>query len=1129
VTLLLVTAWSSGCGKDDKKKSEGDAFDVGTDLGRPDPEVAVDSGKDAGPVATLFPPPKISLRQFTVIAETNSTIGVEGQEFSLSARIGRGFPDGEVSFAWDLDGGKTVTDNGESLDQLTAVFQAPGNYAVEVTATDAAGNSAQTGVLIAVVGQKEGDRVGDVDGDGVVDEEDVGLAESHVGGSATLTATQFSRADLDLNGRLTEFDLELLELASAAAGNAPEIIWPDAGAPGAMVRMIHPALLDAEAVAAIQFAGTDSIVPIRMRPGYAAFVVPPELKANPGGELELLADGEVAAAFAFEVLATPEAPGPAGEELEAALAEAEQLIAMAAPLFDSYCTAVGATAEQRAALVGMVQVATDSFVANREALVEAYGQMDGGGRAALEQVARANGLDDLSQRMSGLKDRLQQTSGSLPLFIDPGDAAMLLDVLCLVHDVNSVAGQVVEVTSIAANYLGWFDWWPAADSPEVAQVVQFMTEQSALLSVLTSLLGAAAQYLPELGEVSISAQNPALLSGDSTAFDGAVALVVTSGICSQKEDLTVAALLEGQLAYALGEAIPLVGQAFETADFLRENMDAVAGLVYDVSEALFGEVLDAANVDAAIAELPGIACAAAGQAALPVSLGELVADCGDVEDGVWTCADECLGGATIDAQASLCSKTYLVQMKVPCGECGPESCAGCCQEGLCVEAVDGDACGANGEECKVCPQYFQCNAGECDCTSDCAGVGDKVCVENELHVCSEVSNDPPCNKTLFSEPCINGTSCFEGECIVECGPENCEGCCLPDQTCMPGDSPEFCGASGEECAACDGPAFVCTGGTCICEQTCADMGWECDTDGCGNDCGTCQGDDTCLAGTCVAPGEVTAVIAVDEGNKVPPLTTLHLNSDQSVAGAGWIIEYQWEVDQPPGATGVFLPSAAAPNPTFTVPISGTYVFSLTVCDKSDTWSEPATYVVTVASQEAIHVELVWDTPGDPDQTDSGPQAGADLDLHFVHPLAEELDLDEDGVPDGYFDNPYDCFWFNAHPQWGELNPDVDDDPGLDIDDSDGAGPENLNLAIPENVTYKIGAHYWNDHGFGPSFATARVYIMGSLVFEMSGVEMAMKDMWDICTIEWPSGTVNAYTDGSGNPKIIPEYTHPMFQ
>lgn len=1127
MAFAALASLGTGCGQDDKKKSEStDVIDVLADGQEKPSGDAVDAGEDVVPGAVYFPPPKVILRQFTVVAETNSTMGVEGQEFVLSARVARGFPDGDVAFAWELDGGKAKRAGGEAKAELTISFPAAGNHAVGVTATDGSGNTAEAGVLIAVVGQKEGSTIGDVSGDGVVDETDVALAAGHVAGESELTASQFVRADLDLNGRLTLFDLELLEPAIGAA--APEVVWPEAGAPGAMIRMIHPALLDAEVVATIQLAGAQPLVPIRMRPGYAAFVVPPELAANPSGAVELLVAGEASATFAFEVLAVPAASGKAGEKLEAALDDAEQLLAMAAPLFDTYCTAMDAPPAQRAALLGMVQVATDSFAVNREALADAFGQMDDVGRGAFEQVARANGLDGLSAEMTELKGRLQQTSGSLPLFIDPAAAGSLIDVLCIVQDVNSAVGDMVQVTGIAANYLGWFDWWPATDSPEVTQVIQFMTDQSALLGVLTSLLGAAAQYLPELGEVSLNIGESTLLPGESTTVGAAVGLVVTSGVCAQGGGVTLGALLEDQLAYSLGGAIPLVGQAFETADFLRENMDAVSGLVYDVASALFGEVLGAAEVDEALAALPDLACGASGSASLPLDVGKVSVDCSAMESGSWKCTEGCSGAVHFEAEIVLCGGKQIVSALVMCGECGPGNCGGCCQMGLCIEETGDAQCGANGADCEVCPQFFQCAEGECSCTSECAQVGEKSCQGDVVFVCAEVATDPPCNKLQMSEPCEPGSKCVEGECVEACGPDNCAGCCMADQTCMPGIMGEFCGLFGVACEDCGGSPNECLEGICVCEQTCGNLGWECGTDGCGNDCGACTGDESCVAGQCVGD-ELTAIITVEEGNVVLPLTTLHLSGEDSVAPIAPIIEWKWEVEQPPGATGKFSPGPGFPKPTFMVQLAGAYTFQLSVGDKSDAWSEVATYEVTVTPGKAIHVELVWDTPGDPDQTDSGPMAGADLDIHFIHPMADELDLDEDGQLDGYFDQPYDCFWFNPHPNWGVVDPEVGDNPSLDIDDTDGAGPEVVSLAVPEAVAYKVGAHYWNDHGFGPSFATVRVYVSGMLVFEMADTELAMKDMWEACTIEWPSGTVTAITDGNGLPKVVPDYIHPFFQ
>ena len=270
-----------------------------------------------------------------------------------------------------------------------------------------------------------------------------------------------------------------------------------------------------------------------------------------------------------------------------------------------------------------------------------------------------------------------------------------------------------------------------------------------------------------------------------------------------------------------------------------------------------------------------------------------------------------------------------------------------------------------------------------------------------------------------------------------------------------------------------------------------------------------------------------AVIVIKEGEQVIPQTTLNLFGDQSFSPAGVINKWEWSVDQPDGSQSLFLPSANFPNPTFEANVAGQYIFKLTVWDDNQTPScVPDEAELVVIPDEAIHVELLWNTPNDPDQTDEGPEAGADLDLHFLHPYAAGPDIDEDGSPDGWFDSPFDCFWFNPEPQWASFDPAIDDDPGLDRDDTDGAGPENLNLNIPEtDKKYKVGVHYWADHEFGPSYATVRVYIYADLVFEIEDQKMVNYDMWEVCTIDWPSGTVKQIEDGF---KIIPEYINPFF-
>ncbi|MCO4764434.1 MAG: choice-of-anchor D domain-containing protein [Myxococcales bacterium] len=257
-----------------------------------------------------------------------------------------------------------------------------------------------------------------------------------------------------------------------------------------------------------------------------------------------------------------------------------------------------------------------------------------------------------------------------------------------------------------------------------------------------------------------------------------------------------------------------------------------------------------------------------------------------------------------------------------------------------------------------------------------------------------------------------------------------------------------------------------------------------------------------------------AKVKVVEGEEVIPQTMLHLIGDQSQSWSpGGIAKYQWVVTQPTGSKQLLVPSAKFANPTFKADSAGLYKFCLTVWDQTNVQScAPACKEVLVTPDQAIHVELHWDTPADPDQTDEGPGAGADMDLHFAHPLAAGPDIDCDGAADPWFSNPFDTFWFNKNPNWGSAAK-AADDPSLDLDDTNGAGPENLNLDEPEGsltkpVAYHVGVHYWDDHGFEKSFATVKIYIQAVLVLKIDNVAMMPLDMWHVAKIHWPNTMVN---------------------
>jgi hypothetical protein len=361
------------------------------------------------------------------------------------------------------------------------------------------------------------------------------------------------------------------------------------------------------------------------------------------------------------------------------------------------------------------------------------------------------------------------------------------------------------------------------------------------------------------------------------------------------------------------------------------------------------------------------------------------------------------------------------------------------------------------------------------------------------------------------------------------------GCAEPDdpQRCLPGATQAcLCSANSSGVQTCNESGT--SVGACVCDDSdISDTSEDTTDDGAGPDDGDATPEDTSGpdpdstptdsaptpdSADGLNPGDCpVAVITVAQGAEVWPQTRLELDGSSSIAGFGEVVAWEWSVIQPQGSVSTFVPSKFVRNPTFEANITGTYTFRLTVYDAQGRAScVEAEFVVTTAVDDAIRVELTWQTPGDPDQTDTGAgpnsSAGSDLDLHFLHPRANGA----------YFDWTYDCYSGSPAQEWGFFGP--SDNPSLTRDDTDGAGPENLVVSVPEqNVRFQVGTHYLNDWGYGHSLATIRVYIYGVLRDQWSDVRLNMGDMWDSHYIDWPSGIVTRITAPAGVPRITPQY------
>ena len=114
-----------------------------------------------------------------------------------------------------------------------------------------------------------------------------------------------------------------------------------------------------------------------------------------------------------------------------------------------------------------------------------------------------------------------------------------------------------------------------------------------------------------------------------------------------------------------------------------------------------------------------------------------------------------------------------------------------------------------------------------------------------------------------------------------------------------------------------------------------------------------------------------------------------------------------------------------------------------------------------------------------------PLLGSDVDLHLRPPSC---------AGDTSSSCPDDVAWYNATPDWGVIgNP--NDDPQLYVDCVTTCTFEQITApSLPDVGTYRVLAHYYNDHAQGGTTATIEVYRRASRVF-VGSMAMSDNDVW----------------------------------
>jgi len=233
------------------------------------------------------------------------------------------------------------------------------------------------------------------------------------------------------------------------------------------------------------------------------------------------------------------------------------------------------------------------------------------------------------------------------------------------------------------------------------------------------------------------------------------------------------------------------------------------------------------------------------------------------------------------------------------------------------------------------------------------------------------------------------------------------------------------------------------------------------------------------------PGEAPVAVISAVGSEYSPLDTAAFDGSGSHDSDGVIVSHDWAIIDRPSGSNSSIQTLGASTAEFFVDFAGDYTIELTVTD-DDGLTGSTTFDFSAVPWQTVHVELSWNVDE------------ADVDLHLV-----------DVTAGGQFQAmPYDCYYSNKTPDWGDSG--ALHNPALDLDDVDGFGPENVNIPQPRmGSSYRILVHYYADDGMGATDATIRVYLNGTLQYEDVMTLAATDKVWDVATIDWPTGTVTA--------------------
>lgn len=889
-----------------------------------------------------------------------ATLAVAGTSFALVAQLG-GTPTGGVStWQWELD--DAVATGDVASDTVTLTFATTGVRSVRVTAQASDGERASADLSINVVAPV-GHTVGDVDGDGAVTSADVAALTAALAGTTDLDAPASLRADVDLTGRPGVRDLTLVTAAVAAGAQAPRYLSRDGGSRGALLVVIHPALLDPTAPAELVFGdGGPSQAPWRWQPGYASTFVPLALDRAASLQLILRVGGQEVDRFPFAVEARLAPDGAPGSKLTALAQKLRRVGGAVADALGGLGEVAGLDANANAVIPLLATETGRHLTASLTELEAVVARMSPDVAGLADEVARANGLDDVLRAL----DALAVPDATSPGALTAAGGETLLDAICAARVLGEIMDKANMVVTIVEGVLLVASFTPAA--PIAAPLLGAVHGTNLAVSFLAVLL----ELVPDLGtDASLSIAPAELHKGGPGELSLAVPVIPLSGLCGGGASQSVEKLtgrLAKLLVVQLAKKVPaLSGSKVErlAADFVSGLLQIIIDqLEIDLAKVLapLCDALDGLVGDLALPLDPLGPSADTGAPRTSAGCGKVVRVLGSTDRAAWVCESPCLDqmvaltadfrACGVDDVERFGGNHFSRTTSAHCIACDRVNCPeGCCSAtGACVP-LSPSTCAHPGDLCQACDVPAEiCNGlGDCVCADNCsaAQVGERACADDFVTECQQKTAEPPCYAFTKRDDCAArfGATCLNGQCVGGCGPHNCpNGCCRPTgradggAECIgPGgvdiQSESQCGRGGAICINCfleRETEHVCENGACTdCRDRCPDGAQRCQPDGAGHP--TIDAEERCTtyvtpAGNNCARWTETRCDTVRHHDCLPDAGPVGV-SGGTTALAGCCGQ---EDQEPDDTAPTSVPLAIGIHPGFRLTPSDTDVFALTV-------------------------------------------------------------------------------------------------------------------------------------------------------------------------------------------------------